>query len=144
MPSAARLDKKSQRAFEKQLAPMFPSPADRAALGPHRRRFTQLLGSIPEAFRAGADGFYHDIRRGAGQEAWGFSLDEVRCENVVIVHGADDRNVPASHSAHYHAQIAGSTLHVVPGEGHLSLVFGRAQQVVDCVASLWTGQAVQW
>ena len=60
---------------------------------PYRRRFTQLLGSIPEAFRAGADGFYHDIRRGAGQEAWGFEnlaeFDETQTEVHRIIFAVD-------------------------------------------------------
>ena len=47
--------------------------------------YAMLPGSVSEAFRGGMDGFHGDCRRAAGQEAWGFSLDDVRCENVVIV-----------------------------------------------------------
>ena len=41
---------------------------------------------------------------------------------TIVVHGADDRLVPLSHSEHTASSIPGAELRVVPDCGHLSLV----------------------
>lgn len=43
------------------------------------------------------------------------------CPTVIWV-GGEDRTTPACMARLYHAHIPGSSLRVVPGEGHLSLV----------------------
>lgn len=46
-------------------------------------------------------------------------------------HGDGDRVVPPTHAHWWHKRVAGSELHVVPDEGHISLVGRHAEQILQ-------------
>ena len=45
-------------------------------------------------------------------------LSEIRCPTLIL-HGMDDPTVPVSHAYELHKGVAGSTLYIYPGTGHL-------------------------
>jgi pimeloyl-ACP methyl ester carboxylesterase len=58
-----------------------------------------------------------------------FELDQIRVP-VSIWHGADDRNVGIEHAMWLSQHIPGAQLHIIEGEGHVSLIM-RIDEVLD-------------
>lgn len=114
--SNARLFRAVMRAF----------PAvDRSVLtewGPPDR----ALAFVREAVRQGTEGCVQDYR--VFGEPWGFALEEISMP-VQIWEGSDDRTGPPGYRDFLHRHIAGSTVTVVPGEGHLSLLPHQAPAI---------------
>jgi pimeloyl-ACP methyl ester carboxylesterase len=79
---------------------------------------TSLMATMAEAFVQGVIGYAHDIT--VQGRAWTFDPATITAPTIVV-HGADDRLVPLSHSGHTASLIPGSELRVVPNCGHLSL-----------------------
>lgn len=79
----------------------------------------QLGAARAEAFRQGVIGYAHDIVVQA--RPWAFDPGAIRVP-VHIVHGDADAVVPLSHSRHTAELIPGSTLEVLPGHGHFTLL----------------------
>lgn len=52
---------------------------------------------------------------------WGFDPATITTK-ALVVHGADDRMIPAAHASWLAARIPGAELLLVPGEGHLSVL----------------------
>jgi pimeloyl-ACP methyl ester carboxylesterase len=52
---------------------------------------------------------------------WGFALDTIRIP-VAVWQGDQDRMVPFDHGRWLAAHVAGAEAHLIPGEGHLSLM----------------------
>jgi pimeloyl-ACP methyl ester carboxylesterase len=80
---------------------------------------TSLMSTMAEAFVQGVTGYAHDIT--VQGRAWTFDPATITAPTIVV-HGADDRLVPLSHSEHTASLIPGSELRVVPDCGHLSLI----------------------
>jgi pimeloyl-ACP methyl ester carboxylesterase len=102
----------------------FP-PADRSVLtewGPP----DHALGFVREALRQGTEGVIADYRIFGGP--WGFSLGEIRVP-VQIWEGGDDHTGPPGYRTFLQDHIAHATVHVVPGEGHLSLLPHQAPAI---------------
>ncbi len=106
----------------------FP-PADRSILaewGPP----DLALAFVREALRQGAEGCVQDYR--IFGDPWGFSLEEIKVP-VQIWEGSDDRTGPPGYRAFLQRHIAGATVSVVPGEGHLSLLPHQAPAIFDAL-----------
>jgi pimeloyl-ACP methyl ester carboxylesterase len=102
----------------------FP-PADRTVLrewGPP----DLALAFVREAVRQGTEGCVQDYR--IFGDPWGFSLEEIRIP-VQIWEGSDDRTGPPEYRAFLQRHIAQTTVTVVPGEGHLSLLPHQAPAI---------------
>jgi len=67
---------------------------------------------------------------------WGFALpDASRSTPVAIWQGGQDRMVPYAHGEWLAANLPGARAHLLPAEGHLSLVVGSFEEIVaDLVA----------
>ena len=59
---------------------------------------------------------------------WGFDPATITAK-ALVVHGAEDRMIPAAHGEWLARHIPGAELRLVPGEGHIS-VLNHAQQAV--------------
>jgi pimeloyl-ACP methyl ester carboxylesterase len=95
----------------------FP-PADRSVLtewGPP----DHALAFVREAMRQGTEGCVQDYR--IFGDPWGFSLEEIHVP-VDIWEGSDDDTGPPGYRSFLKRHIPQATIHVVPGEGHLSLL----------------------
>ncbi|HWD54195.1 MAG TPA: alpha/beta hydrolase [Acidimicrobiales bacterium] len=102
----------------------FP-PADRTVLrewGPP----DFALAFVREAVRQGTEGCVQDYR--IFGDPWGFALEEIRVP-VQIWEGSDDQTGPPGYRAFLQRHIAHSTITVVPGEGHLSLLPHQAPAI---------------
>ena len=82
-----------------------------------------MFASVSEAMRQGGGGFADDFRVHASP--WGFDLGAITVE-VRILQGSEDTNVPPSHARWMAANIPGSTLTVLDGEGHMSLAINHS------------------
>jgi len=114
--SNARLLRAIMRAFP---------PVDRSVLsewGPP----DHALAFVREAVRQGTKGCVLDYR--IFGDPWGFALEEIAVP-VQIWEGSEDRTGPPGYRAFLQRHIAGSTVTVVPGEGHLSLLPHQAPAV---------------
>jgi pimeloyl-ACP methyl ester carboxylesterase len=102
----------------------FP-PADRSVLtewGPP----DHALAFVREAMRQGTEGCVQDYR--IFGDPWGFSLEEIHAP-VDIWEGSDDNTGPPGYRAFLKRHIPQATIHVVPGEGHLSLLPHQAPAI---------------
>ena len=102
----------------------FP-PADRTVLtewGPP----DLALSFVREAMRQGTEGCVQDYRIFGAP--WGFSLEDIHVP-VDIWEGSDDNTGPPGYRAFLKRHIPQATIHVVPGEGHLSLLPHQAPAI---------------
>jgi pimeloyl-ACP methyl ester carboxylesterase len=81
---------------------------------------------VAAAMEHGPDAQVDDLL--AAGRPWGFDLASIGMP-VLLVHGAEDRMVPASHAAWLAERIPAAELRIVPGAGHLS-VLEHAPQVL--------------
>jgi len=78
-----------------------------------------LLGSIKEGLKPGDDGMRDDNL--SQVKPWGFELSTIRSP-VQVWHGGQDSFVPFSHGQWIAARVPGVESHLLPNEGHLSLL----------------------
>jgi pimeloyl-ACP methyl ester carboxylesterase len=88
----------------------------------------QAVAFLKESMRQGTLGCVQDYR--IFGEPWGFSLEEIRVP-VHIWEGTEDHTGPPGYRDFLMAHIPGATLTVVPGEGHLSLLPHRAEEILQ-------------
>lgn len=94
------------------------TPCDHAAL---QGEWSWFDGVVQAATRNGMAGFVQDDL--AAMAPWGFDLGGLAVP-VRIVHGADDRMIPAAHARWLAARIPGAVLDVVDSAGHIGSLEG--------------------
>jgi|HubBroStandDraft_3_1064219.scaffolds.fasta_scaffold732717_1 pimeloyl-ACP methyl ester carboxylesterase len=62
---------------------------------------------------------------------WGFALDDPAMPPVAVWHGDQDRMVACAHGEWLARNVAGARAHLMPGEGHLSLVATAMGDILD-------------
>jgi pimeloyl-ACP methyl ester carboxylesterase len=87
-----------------------------------------LAAHLAEALRAGVDGWVDDSL--LFTRPWGFGLDEIAVPTF-IWQGSEDLMVPFSHGAWLAAHVPGASPHLLTGEGHLSIVVGQVEPMLD-------------
>jgi pimeloyl-ACP methyl ester carboxylesterase len=102
-------------------------PADQAVLSEPRAR-QAFLNLLREAFHQGGRGLAWDARLIA--QPWGFSLREIKSP-VDLWHGDADRNAPLAMGRYMAEQLPNSSLHILPGEGHFSVVMRHAESILQ-------------
>jgi pimeloyl-ACP methyl ester carboxylesterase len=93
--------------------------------------------SLRRAVANGIAGWRDDDLAFAGD--WGFPLDGVGTGGgppVAIWQGGQDRMVPHAHGAWLAAHLPGAEVHLRPDEGHLSLVLGAFDEILDELVAL--------
>lgn len=101
------------------------SGADRAVLTDEFG--DDLSVNMREALRLGVEGWLADDL--AFVRPWGFDLSAVNVP-VFCWQGTDDLMVPFAHGRWLAENVPGAVPHLLPGEGHLSVVVGRVEEVV--------------
>jgi pimeloyl-ACP methyl ester carboxylesterase len=102
------------------------SEVDRDALTGTFAEF--LAENMREALRSGIWGWLDDDL--AFVRDWGFALDRLRVP-VTIWQGADDRMVPFAHGRWLARHLSGARARLLPEHGHVSLVAGAFEMVLD-------------
>lgn len=87
-----------------------------------------LAQSFRESVSVGVDGWLDDDL--AFASPWGFDLGSITVP-VSIWQGSDDLMVPFAHGRWLVDAIPGARAHLLPGEGHLSVVVGRIGDILD-------------
>ena len=104
-------------------------PADEAALAGEWSWFLTVV--TPAMSRGPAPLVDDDL---ACVSPWGFDPTAIPGP-VLLVHGADDRMVPAAHSRWLADHGKNTRLRVVPGEGHVSVLAAEGEAVLTWLAS---------
>jgi pimeloyl-ACP methyl ester carboxylesterase len=92
-----------------------------------------LARSFRGAVREGPAGWRDDDL--AFVRDWGFTVASVQVP-VAIWQGGQDRMVPFSHGAWLAGQVPGARAHLLPGDGHLTLITSRFGEILDDLAAL--------
>jgi pimeloyl-ACP methyl ester carboxylesterase len=108
-----------------QLATILPE-VDRSAINDGWG--VDLAANFHEALRPGADGWIDDDL--AFVRPWGFALGGVMAPGFVW-QGGEDLMVPAAHGEWLARHIPHATAHFEPDHGHISLVVGMIDQMLD-------------
>lgn len=95
-----------------------------------------LAASCREAVSAGMDGWLDDDLAFAAP--WGFDLGAVTVP-VSVWQGSEDLMVPFAHGGWLVDAVPGARSHLLEGEGHLSIVVGQVEAVVDELVELGRG-----
>jgi pimeloyl-ACP methyl ester carboxylesterase len=85
-----------------------------------------LAESCRHALSAGTRGWHADDLAFMGD--WGFPLDAIRVP-ASLWQGDQDRMVPFDHGRWLAAHVPGAEVHLVPGEGHISLI-NRVDEII--------------
>jgi pimeloyl-ACP methyl ester carboxylesterase len=105
--------------------------ADRAALAGWFADY--LAESMRAALSSGIAGWRDDDL--AFVREWGFSLSQIAIP-VAVWHGDQDAMVPVAHGEWLARQIPGARAHLLPGEGHLTLVSTRFGEIMRDLAEV--------
>jgi pimeloyl-ACP methyl ester carboxylesterase len=101
-------------------------PVDEAAL---TGEFADYLASeFRQAVSVGVDGWLDDDL--AFTRSWGFDLDAIAVPTY-LWQGGEDLMVPFTHGQWLAERIPGVIAHLEPGEGHLSIVVGAIDRMLD-------------
>ena len=92
-----------------------------------------LAASTREGLRSGVDGWLDDDL--AFVRPWGFDLAEIRVP-VMLWQGSADLMVPFGHGKWLAARVPGATVHLEEGEGHVSVMVGAVDRILDELVAL--------
>jgi len=103
-------------------------PVDRAVLTGEVG--ASMLASMDEALRTGIDGWLDDDL--AFVKPWGFDLSEIDVP-VSLWQGDEDLMVPFAHGRWLAAHLPTARVHLLEGEGHISIFVGAIGAILDDV-----------
>jgi pimeloyl-ACP methyl ester carboxylesterase len=87
-----------------------------------------MADAFHEGLRIGVDGWLDDDL--AFVKPWSFDLSEISIPTV-IWQGSEDLMVPFAHGQWLSARLAGASVHLEQGEGHLSVGIGALDRMLD-------------
>jgi pimeloyl-ACP methyl ester carboxylesterase len=87
-----------------------------------------MAASFAEGLRTGVDGWVDDDL--AFTQHWGFALSQLAVP-VFVWQGSEDLMVPFAHGHWLASHVPGATSHLEKGEGHLSIVVGAIDRMLD-------------
>ncbi|WP_309572616.1 alpha/beta hydrolase [Deinococcus sp.] len=122
--AAGRAAKEAYEATEPPFDPDVFTPADHAALQGSWNWLNSVVG--PAMVHGPAPLIDDDL---AYVRAWGFNPQDIRVP-VLLLHGALDRMVPATHSQWLSHTIPRAELRSTPGDGHISIL-NHAQAALE-------------
>ncbi|WIA21009.1 hypothetical protein OEZ85_005344 [Tetradesmus obliquus] len=108
--------------------------ADRQLLLQQPQITWQLLPELmAQSVAQGAAGWGWDMK--LTSSAWSFDLRDIKVPAVLVCHGMGDVSLPASMAQRLAQQIPGAQLKLYEGEGHLSLLFRQAGDILASLAA---------
>uniref|UniRef100_A0A383VCC3 AB hydrolase-1 domain-containing protein n=1 Tax=Tetradesmus obliquus TaxID=3088 RepID=A0A383VCC3_TETOB len=108
--------------------------ADRQLLLQQPQITWQLLPELmAQSVAQGAAGWGWDMK--LTSSAWSFDLRDIKVPAVLVCHGTGDVSLPASMAQRLAQQIPGAQLKLYEGEGHLSLLFRQAEDILASLAA---------
>ena len=128
-PAAAGLRSVEGPAVAEALGGLI-SDADKAVLTGESAAY--LAASLRAAVRNGIAGWRDDDL--AFTRDWEFPLGEA--SPAAVWQGDQDRMVPYAHGAWLAKRLPGARVHLLPGEGHLTLGFARLDRILDDLLDL--------
>jgi pimeloyl-ACP methyl ester carboxylesterase len=93
-----------------------------------------MAARLRAAVRNGIGGWHDDELAIVGE--WGFALDDPAMSPAAIWQGDQDRMVPYAHGEWLARNVAGARAHLMPGEGHLSLVATAIGDILDDLTAM--------
>jgi len=105
--------------------------ADRTALSGWFAEY--MADSMRAALTSGIAGWRDDDL--AFVRDWGFSVDQITIP-VAVWHGDQDAMVPFAHGEWLARHIPGARAHLLPGDGHLTLISSRFGEILSDLAEL--------
>ncbi len=91
-----------------------------------------MANGFHEALRVGVDGWLDDDL--AFVKPWSFDLSEISVPTM-IWQGSEDLMVPFAHGRWLSSRVAGASVHLEDGEGHLSVGIGALDRMLDELVS---------
>lgn len=118
----------------KAMSSIFPE-VDKKVLLENQTMGQGVVDSLHEALRISADGRVDDMM--AFTQPWGFELSEIEVP-VLLYHGSEDRSVPFGHGQWLAAHLPQGhvRVHLLQGEGHMSIFVGRMEEMLDEVLAV--------
>lgn len=112
------------------MSSILPDCDKQAILDSKYRMGPNIVDSFREGLKVSADGWVDDDL--AFVQPWGFELSEIKVP-VMLYQGSEDKMVPFAHGEWLaeHLPQEGLEKHLMQGEGHISVFFGRAEAMVD-------------
>jgi hypothetical protein len=92
---------------------------------PSMRRL--LVGSLRHATLRGGQGVITDAQLLGSQ--WGFDIADTSGPQISIWHGQCDRIAPISMGRYFHSRLVGSSFHVGPSAGHVTMFKWHAGEI---------------
>ena len=92
----------------------------------------EMIASMGEGLREGVSGWADDDL--AFCQPWGFSLNEITVP-VAIWQGSADLMVTYAHGQWLGANVPNASVHLLDGEGHLSIGVGKRDEILDGLMS---------
>ncbi|KAJ7211766.1 Alpha/Beta hydrolase protein [Mycena pura] len=119
------------------LSSLLPD-VDKRALREQPAFGRHIVESFHEGLKLGVEGWVDDDL--AFVEPWGFSLDEIKVP-VLLYQGSEDKMVPFGHGRWLADQLpqGTTTVHLVDGEGHISIFLGQEEKILDVMLAAFPG-----
>jgi pimeloyl-ACP methyl ester carboxylesterase len=116
-------------AFVKAMSSILPDVDKKALLG-NSAFGSFLVENIQAALKMSCDGWIDDDL--AFVKPWGFGLDEIKGP-ILLYQGSEDKMVPYAHGEWLVKNLPSGICqpHLLQGEGHISLVLGRLDVMLD-------------
>ncbi|KAH8897318.1 putative valacyclovir hydrolase [Thozetella sp. PMI_491] len=116
------------------MASLLP-PVDQEAMLANNLLGQFLVNTIKEGLKDNSDGWIDDDM--AFTQPWGFELSEIRVP-VFLYQGSEDKMVPFAHgkwlAEHLPQDVA--RIHLLEGQGHISIFLGQLPYMVDGLLSI--------
>ncbi len=120
------LYKKPQKRL-RQLQKFLPKP-DRILLKENPAYGTEFIKGSQEAYRQGIEGVVQEWKLYVSD--WGFALKDIR-KPVALWYGGKDKMAPKYRGMHLNKMLPNTTFHLLPNEGHFSLLRNHLQEILE-------------
>jgi pimeloyl-ACP methyl ester carboxylesterase len=122
----------SPEELKASLASLLPDVDTRVVTGDYA---AELAEQFSRSLAPGVYGWVDDDL--ALISPWGFDLELLNGRHVSVWQGGRDLMVPSSHGSWLASAVAGCRSRLLPDDGHLSIIVGRAAEILDDLLLSW-------